>query len=323
MAGGIDPVQASMLSAFGQPKADNPAVHKPRPGGEAVGPMVIGSPLRGVHRHESRDQQPEGTCWNALNIEPYDQFGRARIAQRYGISKLYAQPLGSSFIQGLIEVPNIIYPGIPFVVETFDTNFSNFTLSGLADTGGTLSGSGSATYSGTTIVVGQTGTLSFGLLMKVTNVSHTGSGTCTATMTIPWGTGSNQFVQVTMFVQSLAFGQMNATCTANINDGTHNVQLPLGVTTSTATTGTEVDISATMVYHYDTVVAGNNTLQLLGSTTKPGPIVTPFPTTPAPLNIYTPNGINYAVNVSSLVPVVAMTIAGTTTPASTFTVTEL
>lgn len=324
MPGQIDPVQASMLSAFSQ-KPDSPSVSKPRPGGEAVGAMVLGSPLRGVHRHESRDNQPEGTCWNALNVEPYDQFGRARIAQRFGISKLSTVQLGGSTpVQGMIEVPNIIYPGgtVPGIV--FDSNFSNFTLSGLTNTGGTLTGGGSATYNGSTIVVSNTGTIVFGLAMKMVNVSHTGTGTCVGTVTIPWGTGATQNIQLVMTAFSQAFGQVNAIVSAFINDGAHNnLMSALGVNSSSAQTGPEVDISATLVYHYDSLVPSNNTLQLLGSTTLPGPVVTNFPTTTQVLTAFSGSGINYNFTVATIIPVVTMGTTGSVSPASTFTISEL
>src|SRR5271170_7880000 len=77
----------------------------------------IPSPIKGINRVMSREQQPDGTCWNALNIVPYDKYGRARVSQRTGLSKLYSMQLGSGGpIQGMIAPPNILYPGQTYYV---------------------------------------------------------------------------------------------------------------------------------------------------------------------------------------------------------------
>lgn len=47
--------------------------------------IKIPMPLKGVHRALSRDSQPEGTCFDALNVLPYDRQSRIRICQRPGL----------------------------------------------------------------------------------------------------------------------------------------------------------------------------------------------------------------------------------------------
>jgi hypothetical protein len=80
-------------------------------------PIPITSPIKGISRVMSREQQPDGTCWDALNVMPYDLFGRARVSQRFGISKLYSAQIGDgSPIQGVIAPASIIYPGQTFSV---------------------------------------------------------------------------------------------------------------------------------------------------------------------------------------------------------------
>lgn len=51
-------------------------------------------PLKGVNRFCSRSEQPPDTCWDALNILPFDRYGRRRIAQRAGSGRLYEDILG-------------------------------------------------------------------------------------------------------------------------------------------------------------------------------------------------------------------------------------
>jgi hypothetical protein len=51
-------------------------------------------PIKGVNRYFSRSQQPADTCWDALNMFPFDRYGRRRIAQRPGCGRLYEDILG-------------------------------------------------------------------------------------------------------------------------------------------------------------------------------------------------------------------------------------
>jgi hypothetical protein len=82
--------------------------------------IPIPSPIKGINRVMSREQQPDGTCWNALNVVPYDKYGRARVAQRTGLSKLYTTQIGGGRpIQGMIAPANIIYPGQSYGVPWF------------------------------------------------------------------------------------------------------------------------------------------------------------------------------------------------------------
>ena len=69
------------------------------------------SPVGGVNTVVAREGQPPGTCWNALNVLPYDVFGRKRVAQRPGLAKTFPTNLGSSKIQGMLPVNNITYAG--------------------------------------------------------------------------------------------------------------------------------------------------------------------------------------------------------------------
>jgi hypothetical protein len=81
------------------------------------------SPLGGVVRSVAREQQrtetgPQGelpTCWDALNVRPYDQYGRSRVAQRPGIGKAFWPQLGGGEpIQSLTPVNFVNYQPGPF-----------------------------------------------------------------------------------------------------------------------------------------------------------------------------------------------------------------
>lgn len=56
--------------------------------------VPISSPVKGINRVVNREGQPPDTCWNALNVLPYDRYGRLRVAQRPGLVKLYSTPIG-------------------------------------------------------------------------------------------------------------------------------------------------------------------------------------------------------------------------------------
>lgn len=72
--------------------------------------LPITSPIKGVVRVVPREGQPQETCWDAVNCLPYDRYGRKRVAQRTGIQKEFSNQLANSWVQGMIEAPNIIYP---------------------------------------------------------------------------------------------------------------------------------------------------------------------------------------------------------------------
>ncbi len=68
------------------------------------------TPIKGVVRAVSRESQPEGTCWDAQNVLPYDRYGRRRLAQRGGLLRQFSNQLSANWVQGMLEAPNIIYP---------------------------------------------------------------------------------------------------------------------------------------------------------------------------------------------------------------------
>lgn len=72
--------------------------------------LPIPMPIKGVVRANARESQPPETLWNSQNVLPYDRYGRKRIAQRGGLAKEYPNSMGASFVQGMLEAPNIIYP---------------------------------------------------------------------------------------------------------------------------------------------------------------------------------------------------------------------
>lgn len=71
--------------------------------------IPIASPVGGVNRVVNREGQGAENCWDALNVLPFDRFGRHRVNQRYGLSKLYSTAAGTTPIQGLLPIFNISY----------------------------------------------------------------------------------------------------------------------------------------------------------------------------------------------------------------------
>ena len=72
--------------------------------------VPIVSPVKGVVRSVSAEQQPPETCPNALNVLPYDLLGRKRVAQRFGISE-FTSTTQTSQIQGLLPIGYVVQPG--------------------------------------------------------------------------------------------------------------------------------------------------------------------------------------------------------------------
>ncbi len=114
--------------------------------------VPISSPIKGVVRAVNREGQPPDTAWDAINVLPYDRYGRRRLASRPGIIKQCGQQMGSGtqLVQGLIEAPSIIYPPGTFTVPVGSiTTYGTFP----ASTPGTI---GPIPYSGPSGLVGFT-----------------------------------------------------------------------------------------------------------------------------------------------------------------------
>jgi hypothetical protein len=74
--------------------------------------VILTSPIGGVVRAISREEQPEGTAVDALNVLPYSLDGRRRISQRYGISQFCSTSTGDP-VQGMLPIGYILRPGAP------------------------------------------------------------------------------------------------------------------------------------------------------------------------------------------------------------------
>lgn len=79
-------------------------------------PITVGSPAKGINQVVNREGQPPDTCWDALNVLPFDTYGRRRAAQRFGTSKAFTTQLTSSTVgtqgpvQGLASINIVGYP---------------------------------------------------------------------------------------------------------------------------------------------------------------------------------------------------------------------
>jgi hypothetical protein len=76
------------------------------------GPIIkVTSPIKGIDKTSAREQQDATEhCWDALNVLPYDLFGRRRAAQRPGLSQ-FSVLQNSSWVQGLLPIGYILQPG--------------------------------------------------------------------------------------------------------------------------------------------------------------------------------------------------------------------
>jgi hypothetical protein len=81
-----------------------------RPAGFQPILIPVVSPIRGVVRSCSAEQQPELTAPNALNVLPYDLLGRKRVGQRYGTA-VFASTSQSTYVQGMLPIAYILPPG--------------------------------------------------------------------------------------------------------------------------------------------------------------------------------------------------------------------
>ncbi len=86
--------------------------------------LRIDSPLKGVNRAFSREKQPEGTCYDALNVMPVERYGRLRVGSRNGfgtVEQLGTEPVRLLHVASYANTPE--EGGIIFD-EPFATNGS-------------------------------------------------------------------------------------------------------------------------------------------------------------------------------------------------------
>lgn len=72
--------------------------------------IPVTSPIKGVNTVINREGQTPDTCWNAVNMLPFDRYGRKRVSQRPGVVEPFPSFSGGGFIQNLLAVNDIIYP---------------------------------------------------------------------------------------------------------------------------------------------------------------------------------------------------------------------
>jgi hypothetical protein len=112
--------------------------------------VPVTSPIKGINRVVNREGQPPDTCWDALNMLPFDRYGRHRVSQRPGTSKAFTtQMSGNTRVQGMLQVSDIVYPatltstGLVVFTEPFNSlpevqsHFNNIPA-GFTVTGGGL-----------------------------------------------------------------------------------------------------------------------------------------------------------------------------------------
>lgn len=102
--------------------------------------IKVPPPIGGVNRALARSQQPDSplpTCWDALNVVPYDRFGRLRVSQRSGTNPIWDDQIGDGTqnVQMLTQVTRVNVPGTGGPVTIYEDGFaySNGNLTGNGD----------------------------------------------------------------------------------------------------------------------------------------------------------------------------------------------
>lgn len=96
-------------------------------------PVIFKSPLKGVVRASSFQDQPNDAAIDALNVLPFDTAGRLRVRQRSGTVSQYADPLGAgSPVKLLTQTTTLANSGDSGVGFTDEFNYSDGDLNTVA-----------------------------------------------------------------------------------------------------------------------------------------------------------------------------------------------
>jgi hypothetical protein len=103
--------------------------------------VTVKSPLRGINRAFGREDQPDSTVWDALNVLPFDRTGRLRAGQRSGTAKLWAAALGAPSTVQMLQQTTIALD--PATVTADVSQFSeDFTAQVVGTNVGNIGGAG-------------------------------------------------------------------------------------------------------------------------------------------------------------------------------------
>jgi hypothetical protein len=109
--------------------------------------VPIMSPDKGVVRSVPREGQPPASCFDALNVVPYDRYGRKRLSQRGGLTRQDTNPLNNfgTKIQGMIEAPLLSYAQAEVTIGTLSQLSGSFSSTSF----GTIWNGSATTYTPT------------------------------------------------------------------------------------------------------------------------------------------------------------------------------
>src|SRR6266516_6076269 len=86
--------------------------------------IKIQTPVKVVNRALARSEQPERSVYNGSNVTPFDRYGRLRVGQRSGTSKLYAATVLGSGAQNVASLAQTTIALDPATVVANTLNFS-------------------------------------------------------------------------------------------------------------------------------------------------------------------------------------------------------
>lgn len=85
--------------------------------------VKVQTPVKAVNRALARSEQPDRSVYNGSNVSPFDRYGRLRVGQRTGTSKLYAATVLGSGAQNVAAMQQTTIALDPATVVANTINF--------------------------------------------------------------------------------------------------------------------------------------------------------------------------------------------------------
>lgn len=86
--------------------------------------VKVQTPVKAVNRALARSEQPDRSVYNGSNVSPFDRYGRLRVGQRTGTSKLYAATVLGNGAQNVAAMQQTTIALDPATVVANTINFN-------------------------------------------------------------------------------------------------------------------------------------------------------------------------------------------------------
>ena len=198
--------------------------------------LPVPSPIRGIDRVTARETQSPDTCWDCLNVLPYDIWGKHRVGQRAGIAKQYSTNMGSTKVQGLLPINNITYAQTISSTANTPVNSFSHVPSTVSTSSNSISWPAGYQPSGAGVIVNSTITKPITMTFNLVLSGSTNSAAVDLYMAL--ANGSTSFGNVAagndpidvLWQQTTApaaYNEVDVNATANFTSTTTSGQLPL------------------------------------------------------------------------------------------------